>query len=81
MVNGPDGGKIATRTLYSAGSNPDIPVNSFIKVLSCFEYSGNIYTCPVYFYTGSPSSGRYDFIWPDGISKSSVAISSDAAVI
>ena len=71
------------KTFEKESDTFDIPIldnyDSYINIK--FEYSGNIYTCPVYFYTGSPSSGRYDFIWPDGISKSSVAISSDPPVI
>ena len=77
LEEGAAGGIVGKRSLTCTGESSDLPANSFVKVLSKL-YTG--YGRPLYFYTGSAGSGKYDFLWPDGNSKSSVAISSDAPV-
>ncbi len=56
-------------------SNSNNDENNIQELLKKYEYSD-----PFYFYTGAKSSGTFDFIIPNGNSKSSVVISSDKPV-
>ncbi len=66
------GNKIGKRLLNATGASPDVPQDSYIRVLSKIYYYG----MPLYFYTGNGSSGSYDYILPK--TKERVLVASDA---
>ncbi len=64
-------------------SKDEMPVNSFVKVVKFLPTSylnDGYYLPPVYFYNNTPGSGENDFIIPNGSSKESLVINSDAPV-
>ena len=70
---------------YYTLSNVNLPQNKIIKILNYQKYKKNNgdlrtewFSLPSYFYTGSPSSGTYDYIQP--LNKKAVLITSDAPV-
>ncbi len=65
-------------TIYKLNLNKfTIPEDSFVKIITLYS---NAYSIPKVFYTGSPSSGKYDLLLANGSSKESVAIQSDSLV-
>ena len=57
-----------------------LPSNTFIKVTLLEDYGPSSNVPSDYYYTGTWNSGDYDLITPNGSSKDSVGISSDAPV-
>ena len=57
-----------------------LPENAFIRI-NCVHEENCIYPEVLYSYTGPDSSGDYDFLIPNGTSKTSVVVCSDQPVL